>query len=112
MIEQSTAIRCPSCGAPVKNYGDVCEYCGTRVVRKEDAFKPVYIPVETSKRLDDEELERIADYLDDRQINGSTRRTRNDYAGINGYLGFTCSNYINSNYCSSIIVSNFSNCIY
>ena len=112
MIEQATAIRCPSCGATVKNYGDECEYCGTRVVRKEDAYKPVYIPVETPRSLNEEELERIADYLDDKQINGSTRRTRNGYAGLNGYAGFTCSNYTDSGYYSSVIVSNFSNCIY
>jgi DNA-directed RNA polymerase subunit RPC12/RpoP len=88
MIEQATAIRCPSCGAPVKSYGAECEYCGTRVVRKEDAYKPVYIPVEVPAK------------------------PKETSVNMHDYVSNVYSNYVDSNYYSSIIVSNFSNCVY
>ena len=92
MIEQATAIRCPSCGAPVKSYGDECEYCGTRVVRKEDAYKPVYIPVEVPAKPKETSM--------------------NVSVNISDYFNRACSNYIDRDYYSSVTVSNFSNCIY
>ena len=62
-MKDGTPLNCPNCGAPIT--GEICEYCGSRVLTKADA------DVLTVKLYADnicvEELTRIVDREDRRR---------------------------------------------